>query len=336
MEAGNRAFPLLYPHEGTVVDGVAVDLTEEEDFTRLSFFAVAIGAHPVPKHGEMGGGLVAGVAFVAGQAQCELTAWDQDTWVQAWGALAHRAVEEIMSYCGRLDPGELGWRMQMILARATAREQAAQHPAPAQVRSETSSGSVPVLGMTTPHEGFFLTRQYNLQPPRFDGRASPTVSREVFVATDAVIVLPYDPLRDRVLLVEQFRMGPLGRGDPRPWVLEPVAGRVDAGETVEAAARRECAEEAALDLHDLHHVSSHYCSPGCSTEFYHCYVATADLRFSAAGLGGLETENEDIRTHVLEFDAAMELVTSGEANIGPLVLLLLWLERERPRLHVAV
>ncbi|MEM6589996.1 MAG: NUDIX hydrolase, partial [Pseudomonadota bacterium] len=111
--------------------------------------------------------------------------------------------------------------------------------------------------------------------------------------------------------------------------------RVDAGESVQEAARRECQEEAGLRLHQLEHVSSHYFSPGASTEYYHCYIALTDLPDDAAGLGGLETEQEDIRTHVLSFDAAMGLLTTGEANIGPMILLLLWLERERPRLRAS-
>ena len=224
----------------------------------------------------------------------------------------------------------------MILSRAmawTVAEQMAQEAPPPTRRSATPRTAVTVMSQTANHEGFFLTRSYDLRPPRFDGKDAPVVRREVFVATDAVIVLPYDRVRDRVLLVEQFRMGPFGRGDPYPWVLEPVAGRLDAGETMEMAARRECEEEAGLALQELLHVSSHYCTPGASTEYFHCFVALADLPDEVAGFGGLETENEDIRTHILSYDDAMDLLTSGEANIGPMVLLLLWLQRERSRLR---
>ncbi|MEM6579286.1 MAG: glutamine-hydrolyzing GMP synthase [Pseudomonadota bacterium] len=102
------------------------------------------------------------------------------------------------------------------------------------------------------HEGYFLTRHYALRHTLFDGGQSAEVQREVFVATDAAIVLLYDPKRDRVLLVEQFRMGPFGRGDPSPWVLEPVAGRVDAGEhaTAEFGRAYVSPTAASLDLLD--------------------------------------------------------------------------------------
>ncbi|MEO0774175.1 MAG: NUDIX domain-containing protein, partial [Pseudomonadota bacterium] len=212
---------------------------------------------------------------------------------------------------------------------------AAQASEAPKLRSQTRQSEVTLHSAEATHEGFFLTRTFDLQHPRFDGTTSPRLTREVFVATDAVIVLPYDPVRDRVLLVEQFRMGPYARGDTYPWVLEPVAGRVDAGETIEHAARRECEEEAGLTLGALEHVSSHYCSPGASTEVFHCYVALADLPDEVAGLGGLATEHEDIRTHVLSFATAQDFLSSGEANIGPMILLLLWLERERSRLRAS-
>ena len=84
------------------------------------------------------------------------------------------------------------------------------------------------------------------------------------------------------------------------------------------------------------HISSHYCSPGCSTEYFHCFLGLCDLPDTAGGQGGLETEHEDIRSHILSFDAAMALIPSGEAANGPLVLSLLWLSMERERLRAGV
>ncbi|WP_135503124.1 NUDIX domain-containing protein [Roseovarius aestuariivivens] len=248
--------------------------------------------------------------------------------------LAH-AAREVAGYFGKLGERTLAVRMPMILARAAARVAAADAPDPVTTRSATCADRVEVLSRRATHQGYFLTETYELRHPGFEGGMSEALRREVFVATDAAIVLPYDPVRDRVLLVEQFRMRPFGRGDPYPWVLEPVAGRIDAGESAETCARRECVEEAGLDLHALEHVSSHYCSPGCSTERFHCFVGLCDLPEMTRGLGGLETEHEDIRTHVLSFAAGMDLVRSGEANIGPMILLFLWLERERARLRAA-
>lgn len=247
-------------------------------------------------------------------------------------AVLRHAVAEIAGYAGRLAPDVVRGRLQMIMARAAARE-AALPGVPAAIRADTDRDAVDLIARRHTHEGFFLTREDRLRHPYFNGAMSAEVTREVFIATDAAIVLPYDPLRDRVLLVEQFRMGPYGRGDPRPWMLEPVAGRVDAGETPEAAARRECEEEAGLVLKTLEKIAAYYCSPGCSTEYFHCYVGLCDLPDAGRGSGGLATEHEDIRTHVLVFDDAHALLASGEADNGPLILSLLWLAQARTRLR---
>ncbi|HMB13428.1 MAG TPA: tellurium resistance protein, partial [Roseovarius sp.] len=94
-------------------------------------------------------------------------------------------------------------------------------------------------------------------------------------------------------------------------------------------------EEARLDLRGLEKISTHYCTPGYSTEVFHLFLGLCDLPDVAQGQGGLETENEDIRSHVIGFDRAMALLQSGEANNGPLILSLIWLERERARLRAA-
>ena len=172
-----------------------------------------------------------------------------------------------------------------------------------------------------------------MRHPRFDGSPSEAVTRGAFIAYDAALVLPYDPVTDRVHLVEQMRYGPLLRGDPRPWVLEPVAGLVDAGEAPIEAARREAAEEAGLVLADIREMTQGYAAPGYSTEFYHCFLAICDLPEASGGIGGLASEHEDIRSHVLPFEAAMALLDSGEINTAPLVMMLLWLARHRPELR---
>ena len=159
------------------------------------------------------------------------------------------------------------------------------------------------------------------------------MTRAVFVSSDAAIVLPYDPVTDRVLLVEQFRAGPNIRGDRYPWCLEPIAGLIDAGETPAQAALREAKEEAGLDLKGLELISQTYPSPGSSAEFFHLYLGLADLPASTDLIAGLATETEDIRSHIFTFSELMDHIDLGSFSVGPTVLAGLWLARNRDRLR---
>lgn len=322
-------FPSLVMRAGERVEGLLLTDAPTHVADRITFLMHGVGA--APRNAALASGAAA-MCFVADDAPQKATDWQATTWRAKWGLIAQAACQEIMGYVGRIDQQGLTWRMSMILARAGARASASVG-APADLRSDTGTDQVEVTSVETPHQGFFLTREYALQHPQFDGGTSDVLRREVFVVSDAAIVLPYDPRRDRVLLVEQFRMGPFGRGDPKPWALEPVAGRVDAGETPEQTAYRECIEETGLHLSGLERISSHYCSPGCSTEYFHVFLGLCDLPDEGRTLGGLDSEAEDIRSHVIPFERAMVLLESGEANNGPLVLSLIWLSKERERLR---
>jgi nudix-type nucleoside diphosphatase (YffH/AdpP family) len=135
------------------------------------------------------------------------------------------------------------------------------------------------------------------------------------------------------LLVEQFRTGPLARGEPNPWMIEAIAGRVDPGETPEQAALREAGEEAGITIERLIEAPRYYPSPGAKSEFIYSYIGIADLPDGAGAPGGVADEGEDIRPHLLSFEALLGLVNTGEAGNAPLILLTLWLDRMRDRLR---
>ena len=323
LALSERILPIAYENTSERTPGLLLDLNSEED-QRIDYIFKALGY--TPKEINIAG--LSALVYLGDAAES-----GNDTFDAKLQADFLRAVfTEVMGYYGRLDVSDITWRLAMIKSRAWSYA-LAQTPFAAEQRSARQRREVECEAEIATHEGFFLTRTYTLRHPRFEGGMSPDLKREVFVVGEAALVLPYDPLRDRILLVELYRLGPYGRGDVLPWVLEPVAGRVDAGETPENAARRECVEEAGLELKELTHINTHYCSPGCSTEMFHCYLGLCDLPDAVIGHGGLETEHEDIRTHVISFAQAQSLMQSGEINIGPLYLMLLWLERERDKLR---
>jgi ADP-ribose pyrophosphatase len=259
-----------------------------------------------------------------------LTADDPNSDLGPAGAEALALAHLVMAGFGQIAAAQMRRRLSSLRVAAASRVRATK-AAPRGLR--VGAGIVDVSAVQHAHAGFFGLEVMDLRHKRFDGTTSPNITREVFVAGDAVTVLPYDPVRDRVLLVEQFRMGPLGRGDPLPWQLEAIAGRIDPDETPEDAARREAVEEAGLALGALEKVAEYYPTPGAVAEYLYSYVALCDLPDGVAGVFGAAEEAEDIQGHLVAFDAFMALVAGGEVANAPLLLTALWLQRERARLR---
>ena len=183
------------------------------------------------------------------------------------------------------------------------------------------------------YKGFFSVEEHDLSYRKFNNQQSSILTRSALISSDAVIVLPYDPVNDRILLIEQFRAGPYVKGDENPWVLEPIAGLIDEGETPESAGIREAQEEAHLEIKRLELVARSYPSPGISTEFFHQYIGIVELLDSSDLIAGLSSENEDIRSHIFEYEQFFEMIERGKVNVGPLILLGLWLSKNRTRLR---
>ncbi len=332
--AEGQIFPTIAARPGVEAAGILLEDLSPQDVERLDFYEGGFGYDLREVCVRAGDGPhIARGYFPQPGLWRPGAPFDLNDWAQRLGAISRSAAVEAMGYFGTCSPQDLAARMPMIRARAASR--LAATGAPATVRSDTGAEAVEAIETEVLHAGFFRTEAHVLRHPTFRGGMSDVLRREIFVATDAALVLPYDPVRDRVLLVEQFRMGPYGRGDPHPWMLEPVAGRVDAGETPEQAAHRECMEEAGLILTRLERIGSYYCTPGYSTEYFYNFVGIADLPDNMPRYGGLDVEAEDIRLHVLDFDAAMALLDTGEADNGPLILSLMWLARQRDRLRAA-
>lgn len=259
--------------------------------------------------------------------------WSLADWIPRFATAITATAGDVMALMGKVPAEAVLARYGQMLVRGASRARAALDPAPARLRHAPAAGAVQTLALRQPYAKFFAVEEHDLSFRRFDGSMSETITRAAFVSGDAVTVLPYDPRRDRVLLIEQFRAGPHARGDRNPWSLEAIAGRIDPGESAEDCARREAVEEAGLMLGDLLPVAAYYPSPGAKTEFLYSFVGLADLPDGVAGVHGVAEEAEDIRGHVIGFDMLMALVRSGEAGNGPLILTALWLERERARLR---
>jgi nudix-type nucleoside diphosphatase (YffH/AdpP family) len=241
---------------------------------------------------------------------------------------------EVMAHFGRPDAVRLPMLMRGIRLRARSRARGPETRRPRDLSGGFGAGDATPPAPEPGFTGFFAIEKHRLSHRRFDGAMSPLLDREVFATGDAVTLLPWDPARDAVLLIEQFRCGPYARRDPCPWQLEAVAGLCDRAESPEAAARREAREEAGLDLGRVALLARYYTSPGAHTEFITSFVGEADLA-GAGGVNGLAEEHEDIRSLVVPLDTALAAIDSGEISNAPLILSLMALARMRTALRAA-
>ncbi|HEX6110663.1 MAG TPA: NUDIX domain-containing protein [Geminicoccaceae bacterium] len=189
---------------------------------------------------------------------------------------------------------------------------------------------VAMLERTLAYDGHFKIIRYRLRHRLFAGGMSRELMREVFERGHAVAVLPFDPVRGQVVLVEQFRIGGVGVIDD-PWLIEPVAGIIEPGEPAPEVARREAAEEAGLDLLELVPACTYFASPGGSTETCQVYIGRVDAA-GAGGIFGRTDEDEDIRVHVVPLAKALEWLCDGRVHAVTTVVALQWLALHRAEL----
>lgn len=326
-----QIFPMISPAKGEIATGLLVRGLSKDDLAALDFYEGGFdyALEPIAVQLASGEEAAARVYFPApGQWQAG-DLWDLEAWIAEAGALTLRAAEEVMAYHGRVSAEQMRKSFPSIRRRAAAwlmAQERAEDPA------HDLSRDVVVQSHKRAYVNFFAMEEMDLRFRRYDGSLSPVVNRGVALVGRASVVLPYDPVRDEVLLVEQFRAATYIAGEKRPWMWEPVAGLVDPGETPAQAAQREAMEEAGVAVTHLEEVGKGYPSSGSSGEFIHIFVGFADLSDISGG-GGVAGENEDLRSEILSFDALMEGIDAQHYQDMPLITAGLWLARHRDRLR---
>ncbi|SFI35102.1 NUDIX domain-containing protein [Jannaschia pohangensis] len=327
-------WPVLVP--GTGAGGQLTDTLGSEAKARLDWYETAFGYVPEAVTVTGPDGPVAALVYreAEGGGGAGLP-WDLATWQATHGARTRLAAAEVMRARGKVTPAQIAARRGVIQARAHAIASNRTYRRPITQGTDTGADAVRVSRVDYPYEGFHRVEEWHLDHPRFDGGRSGTIQRAISHVVDAATVLPYDPVRDRVLVVDQIRVGALAKGDPLPWMIEPVAGLIDAGETPEQSALRELEEEAGLkiDAQALVFVARYYPSPGGLAQVLHSFVALCDLPDDAVGLHGVADEDEDIRVRLMPLDDLVAMVATGEAANAPLIVSAQWLALHRATLR---
>ncbi len=183
------------------------------------------------------------------------------------------------------------------------------------------------------YQGFFSLERVHLRHSLHRGGMSPVLVREILEKGDVVAMLPYDPVTDTVVMIEQFRVGAIGNA-PSAWLLEIVAGLMEPGEPPEDVARREAAEEAGLAVRRIEPIARFFATPSKSSELTHLYCGEIDAS-GAGGVHGLAHEGEDIRVIPMAAEQAFALLETGRIDSAWPMIALMWLRTHRERLRRA-
>jgi ADP-ribose pyrophosphatase len=181
------------------------------------------------------------------------------------------------------------------------------------------------------YNGFFKLTGIQLQHDLFAGGHSKVLTRELLDRGQAIAVLPYDPVTDEVVLVEQFRIG-AGEDKNGPWMMEIIAGYQEPGETAEDVARREVHEEAGCEVTELFPMVKYYSSPGGSNEQIQIFLARTESS-GIEGIHGLDEEGEDIKVHVISCEQAFDWLDDGRIDSAAPIIALQWFRSNRERIR---
>lgn len=197
--------------------------------------------------------------------------------------------------------------------------------------SRPSPRGVRLQSDTPISSGYLKLRHVLFEHERFDGEWTDTLSREVMDRGAVAAVLPFDPVRQEVVLIEQFRIGAWAASWPQPWLIECIAGVVEPGETATDVVIREAYEEAGCRITTLEPIARYLSTPGACTEAVDLFCGRVDAT-GIGGIHGLPHEHEDIYASVWSLGDALDIMRNGEVNNSMTLIALQWLDKHHASL----
>jgi ADP-ribose pyrophosphatase len=191
---------------------------------------------------------------------------------------------------------------------------------------------VEILSDVRVWDGRFPLDQVRFRQRRFDGGLSGVRTWELWRRGRAAALLPYDPVADALVLIEQFRLPALAAGQA-PVLVELPAGLCEDGEAPDVTIRREMQEEMGLAADRTCRIGRFLLTAGGSDELCELYagrvVAPPCDADGIVGLGGEAVEDEDIRVRVWPAERAIAAVLAGEFVNSVTAIALLWFAIKR-------
>ena len=172
------------------------------------------------------------------------------------------------------------------------------------------------------YSGFFKLKKYEFIHQKHDGSWTDQVEREIFSGAHVSTLLPYDPVKNEIILIKQFRAGVISRYDD-DYLYEIVAGIIDKNESPEETAKRECFEETGCIVNKVTPVQGYFPAPGSSESYYNLFLGEVNS-FEGERIRGLETENENILVKSYKVEEVRNMLKKGEIKNGLALVALQW------------
>ena len=172
------------------------------------------------------------------------------------------------------------------------------------------------------YSGFFSLNKYEFIHQKHNGEWTDKIDREIFGGAHVSTLLPYDPIKKEIILIQQFRAGVLSRGY-ESYLYEIVAGIIDEGENPEETAIRECFEETGCQVKMIHPIYSYFPAPGSSESYYHLYLGEIQA-FDGERIRGLEKEHEDILVKSFKIEEVRQMLKEKKIINGLTLVALQW------------
>ena len=326
-------FPVMIPEPNSEAYGLVLKNLSQPDVERLNYYELGFDYVLSTTSVETHAGQIGVSAYFCNRSDMATSKlWSYDDWLSDHSEIQYLAAREFLDFFGTKFGDTAQVMYNSILKRAEVFVSESSTPSSALESGPDLNTNIQIEDLKREYLGFFALNQVDLKYPFFDNSTSGVKSRTILMGSEASLILPYDPILDKVLLVEQFRIGPFCRGDKAPWVYEPVAGMIEFGEKPEDAAKREVFEEAGIQVTNLVKINSGYPNPGEATTYFYNYIGIVDLSDYSPGIYGVRDEGEDIRTHVIDFKEVLSWSISNKLRVLPLTTMVLWLALNKLKL----